>query len=42
MLLGLIKKLIGSLSQEDKEALKNFLVILIKAGAEGAVQGAKR
>jgi len=42
MILGLIKMLIGKLSQEDKEKLKTFLEVIIKAAAAGAVQGAMK
>lgn len=40
MLLKLIKSLIGSLSDEDKEKLKLFIEELLKAAAKGAVEGA--
>jgi len=40
MIFKLIKLLIGSLSQEDKEKLKIFLEEIIKAAAKGAVEGA--
>ncbi len=42
MLLNLIKKLIGTLSDEDKKALKKFLEDMLTAAAAGAVQGATK
>lgn len=42
MLLKLIRSLIGSLSDEDKKKLAEWLGELLKAAAAGAVQGAMK
>ena len=42
MLMKLIRMLIGKLSDEDKQKIKEFIEGTAKAAAAGAVQGAMR
>jgi len=40
IIFNLIKKLLGSLSDEDKALIKGFIEESLKAAARGAIEGA--